>query len=105
MNDRRSALPRSTGMSVGPTEVPDDGFARLLREARAGSRQAVGQLLDAFRRYLRGLGEAEIHAGLRPKGSASDLVQDTYLDATRSFAQFRGDSRAELWGWLRMILT
>ena len=91
-------------MSVGPCPPAGDTFDQLLREARAGSRQAVGQLLDAFRRYLHGLGEAEIAPDLRRKGSGSDLVQDTYVAAIRAFPQFRGDSREALWVWLRTIL-
>lgn len=91
-------------MSLGPFPPTGDKFDQLLREARAGSRQAVGQLLDAFRRYLHGLGEAEIVPDLRPKGSGSDLVQETFVAAIRAFPQFRGDSREALWVWLRTIL-
>jgi RNA polymerase sigma-70 factor (ECF subfamily) len=79
-------------------------FETLLSAARAGDTEALGQLLDAFRRYLTGLGFVYIRPDLRPKGSASDLVQETYVAATRAFPQFRGNSSEEMWAWLRMIL-
>ena len=42
---------------------------------------------------------------LQGKADAADLVQDTFLEATRSFAHFRGTTEAELIAWLRQILT
>ncbi len=41
---------------------------------------------------------------MRAKGGASDLVQETFLEAQRNFAQFRGKSRGEFRLWLRQIL-
>lgn len=41
---------------------------------------------------------------LRPKAGASDLVQQTLLEAQRDFPQFRGGSAEELQAWLRCIL-
>jgi RNA polymerase sigma-70 factor (ECF subfamily) len=41
---------------------------------------------------------------LQAKGGASDLVQETFLEAQRDFAQFAGESEAELLAWLRRIL-
>jgi RNA polymerase sigma-70 factor (ECF subfamily) len=42
---------------------------------------------------------------LRVKESASDIVQQTMLDAHCDFAGFRGMTDAELRAWLKMILT
>src|SRR5262249_47047517 len=41
---------------------------------------------------------------LKAKVGASDIVQDTYVEAQRSFAQFRGKSQKEFYGWLAAIL-
>ena len=79
-------------------------FEQLIREARGGCRTALGQLLEACRPYLLEVGEGEIDADLRPKGGASDLVQDTFLEAQQGFAQFQGKSQDELRAWLRLIL-
>ena len=80
------------------------GAARWLPAARAGSREALGQLLEACRAYLLLIAQRELDPDLRAKGGASDLVQETFLEAQRDFRQFRGDSEAELLGWLRQML-
>ena len=78
--------------------------AQRLAAARAGSREALGQVLQACRGYLLLLAERELDPDLRAKGGASDLVQETFLDAQKDFAHFQGDSEDELRAWLRQIL-
>ena len=78
--------------------------AHLLAAARAGSHEALGQVLEACRGYLLLLARRELAPDLQAKGGASDLVQETFLEAQRDFASFRGDTEAELAGWLRQIL-
>jgi RNA polymerase sigma-70 factor (ECF subfamily) len=46
----------------------------------------------------------ELDASVIPKESVSDVVQDTFLEAQRGFASFRGATPEELKGWLRQIL-
>ena len=41
---------------------------------------------------------------MRAKCAPSDLVQETALDAYRTFEQFHGEQLEELYGWLRRIL-
>ena len=77
---------------------------RLLADARAGSPEALGYALEACRRYLLLVAEKELGDDLRAKAGASDLVQDTFLEAQRDFARFQGRSRDELRIWLRRIL-
>jgi RNA polymerase sigma-70 factor (ECF subfamily) len=76
----------------------------LLAQARAGSTAALGELLESCRAYLRLVAEKELDPELRAKGSASDLVQQTFLEAHRDFGQFGGTSRDELLAWLRRLL-
>jgi RNA polymerase sigma-70 factor (ECF subfamily) len=75
-----------------------------LTAARAGSRQALGQALEACRAYLLKIAEHDLDPALRPKGGASDLVQQTFLEAQRDFGQFTGMSEDELLAWLRQLL-
>jgi RNA polymerase sigma-70 factor (ECF subfamily) len=77
---------------------------RWLAAARAGSREALGQLLEACRGYLLVIAQRELDPELRAKGGASDLLQETFLEAQRDFANFRGTTEAELLGWLRQML-
>jgi RNA polymerase sigma-70 factor (ECF subfamily) len=78
---------------------------QLLSLARSGQGQAVGQLLELYRNYLSLLARLEIGRRLQGKVDDSDLVQDTFLQAHRHFAQFRGTTEAELVSWLRQILA
>jgi RNA polymerase sigma-70 factor (ECF subfamily) len=84
------------------TPAPD--IARWLPAAKAGSSEALGQVLDACRGYLLLIAGQEIDPGLRAKGGASDLVQETLLEACRDFAQFQGITEHELFAWLRRLL-
>jgi RNA polymerase sigma-70 factor (ECF subfamily) len=78
---------------------------QLLHRARAGDRLALGQLLELYRGYLALLARLQINRRLQSKVDASDVVQETYLQAYRAFSQFRGTTEAELIGWLRQILA
>src|SRR3954451_25008813 len=83
---------------------PMDQTVRWLLEARQGSGEALGQLLESFRAYLLLIAQRELDPDLRAKGGASDLVQQTFLEAQRDFGDFRGAGGAEVAGWLRQIL-
>jgi RNA polymerase sigma-70 factor (ECF subfamily) len=78
---------------------------RLLRLAQAGDGPALGQMLELYRNYLTLLARYQIGRRLQGKVDASDLVQETFLEAHRDFGQFRGGTEAELVGWLRRILA
>jgi RNA polymerase sigma-70 factor (ECF subfamily) len=65
---------------------------------------ALGRAMEACRPYLLLVANKEIAPVLRPKGGASDLVQETFLEAHRDLDQFSGRSARELKGWLRRIL-
>ena len=61
--------------------------------------------LEACRDYLLLVAEKRLGTDVRAKAGASDLVQDTFLEAQRDFGQFRGNSRREFRHWLRRILV
>jgi RNA polymerase sigma-70 factor, ECF subfamily len=87
--------------------VTDDttvAIPRWLAEARAGSREALGRAFDACRNYLLLIAEKNLDPDLRAKCGASDLVQETFLEAQRDFADFAGRTEAEWLAWLRRIL-
>jgi RNA polymerase sigma-70 factor (ECF subfamily) len=81
-----------------------EDVARWLAAAHAGCRDALGQALDACRNYLLRIAEGELDSALQAKGGASDLVQETFLEAHRDFAQFQGATEDELRAWLRQLL-
>ena len=71
--------PRRFGRSAGPRARRLSGLFAL------GGREAIGDRLWC-------------------EGSASDLVQETFLEAQRDSGRFRGRSGPEVRGWLRQIL-
>jgi RNA polymerase sigma-70 factor (ECF subfamily) len=77
----------------------------LLRQARAGDDAARDRLFTVCRNYVSVAARAEIASWLRAKVDASDLVQQTLLEAHRGLANFRGETEAEWLGWLRRILA
>src|SRR5262245_55812569 len=83
---------------------PGDVATQWLAAARAGSSEALGQALEACRNYLLLIALRELDSGLQAKGGASDLVQETMVDALRDFRRFHGSSEAELQAWLRELL-
>jgi RNA polymerase sigma-70 factor, ECF subfamily len=78
---------------------------QLLQEARAGDAAMLGQLLELYRRYLALLARLQIGQRLQGKVDASDVVQETFLEAHRNFGNFRGVSEGQLVRWLRQILA
>ena len=77
----------------------------LLQEARAGDAATLGRLFELYRRYLALLARMQIGQRLQGKVDASDLVQETVLEAHRNFPHFRGATEAQFLSWLRQILA
>jgi RNA polymerase sigma-70 factor (ECF subfamily) len=69
-----------------------------------GGGEAIGRALEACQQYLLLVADRELGDDLRPKVGASDLVQETFLDAQRDFRRFQGRTEGELRAWLRRIL-
>ena len=86
-------------------ENSDSQAEQMLQGAKNGDAAALGQLLESHRPYLMLLARLQIGRRLQSKVDASDVVQDAFLEAHRTFAAFRGDSSGELAGWLRSILA
>jgi len=72
--------------------------------ARGGDRAALARALMSFRDYLLLVANEEMGSTLRAKEGASDLVQETFLQAQQRISSYRGDSRSEWRSWLRSIL-
>lgn len=89
--------------SPSTPDAPQD-FARQLLAARSGSPDALAWLLENCRPYLLRVANEELDADLRSKLGASDLVQQSVIEAQRDFASFRGATDENLLAWLRRIL-
>lgn len=88
--------------AAGPEESRHTN--QLLQAARAGSAEALGRLLEGCRAYLLLVANRQLDPDLHAKGGASDLVQDTFLEAQHDFPRFQGRTHQDLLNWLRGIL-
>jgi RNA polymerase sigma-70 factor (ECF subfamily) len=77
----------------------------LVQIARAGDGGALGQLLARYGNYLSLLARVQVGRRLQGKVDPADLGPETFLEAHRHFAGFRGQSEPELAAWLRQILA
>jgi RNA polymerase sigma-70 factor (ECF subfamily) len=78
--------------------------AELLAAALSGSGESLGDLLDRHRNYLVLLTTPQLVGPGRKRCSESDIVQETFLEAHRDFAAFRGTTLPQFQAWLRRIL-
>jgi RNA polymerase sigma-70 factor (ECF subfamily) len=74
-----------------------------LARAREGDDSALGQLLESFRPYVRVIVRALRDGQVAARLDDSDLIQEAMLEANRAFANFRGQTVAELAVWLRRV--
>jgi RNA polymerase sigma-70 factor, ECF subfamily len=84
-------------------DAPD--ATELIRRARGGTDDALGQLLARYGNYLGLLARVQVGRRLQGKVDPADLVQETFLEAHRHFPAFRGQSEPEVAAWLRQIMA
>ena len=77
----------------------------LIAQARRGDAGCRDRLFGLCRSYLDIVARAQVETWLRAKVDASDLVQETMLDAFRDFERFDGTSEQEWLAWLKRILA
>jgi len=82
--------------------TPD--VADLIRRAQQGDAECRERLFALCRSYLGFAARAQVESWLKVKVDASDVVQQTMLEACRDFERFQGDSEPQLLAWLRKIL-
>ncbi len=77
----------------------------LLEQALQGDRDALGRLLETQREELHRLAERQLGGRVAVRVDASDVIQQTFLEAYRSFPQFAGQGTQEWAAWLHSILN
>lgn len=87
-----------------PSSDSRDRLTQWIDGAHAGDGESLGKLLESLRPLLLAMAQEELDPSLQAKAGASDIVQDTYLEAQRDFGHFRGQTREELQAWMRRIL-
>jgi RNA polymerase sigma-70 factor (ECF subfamily) len=80
-------------------------LVRLLERSRQGDVDARDELFEKCRSYVQLVARTQLETWMRTKIDASDLVQQTLLEAHRGFHEFRGATEGEWLAWLRQILA
>jgi len=78
--------------------------ADLIQRAQQGDSECRERLFALCRSYLGFAARAQVESWLKAKVDASDVVQQTMLEAHRDFSHFQGSSEQQLLAWLRKIL-
>ena len=82
-----------------------DNIERLLIGAHQGGPSQVVALLDHYKSLLMTIATDSMSAVVSEKVAPADLVCETLLCATNTFAEFRGSTEPELRAWLTQILN
>ena len=80
-------------------------LTELIRRAREGDVPCRDRLFELCRGYLGLVARAQVESWLQARVDASDLVQQTMLEAYRDFERFHGSGQGEWFAWLRRILA
>jgi RNA polymerase sigma-70 factor (ECF subfamily) len=76
---------------------------QLIERARAGDQAALGELLEKYRGYLKGLADKLLDDRAAGRIDASDVVQQTCLSVHKQIAEFDGHDVPQFAAWLRQI--
>lgn len=92
-------------MSSRREESADSGLSRALSDARLGDPAAQARLVALCRNYVRLLAQSQLESGLQAKVDASDIAQQTLVEAWRAIGDFQGSTTRELLAWLKQIVV
>jgi RNA polymerase sigma-70 factor, ECF subfamily len=87
---------RHSGMDMRPLA--------LLARARSGQAEAIGELCEHYRKYLRVVVRSSLRPKLREQVELSDVVQEVLVEIVRQFPGFTGDDETALLGWMRRLV-
>ena len=77
--------------------------SELLRRAGQGDRQAAGDLFFQHRERLRRMVQLRLDRRLQGRLDASDVLQEAYLEFSRSVADYLRNPSVQFFIWLRCI--
>src|SRR4051794_13488597 len=79
-------------------------LTQLLTDLSLGKTGAREELLALYRPYLRLVAGQRMPKLVQKRVDASDLVQQTLIDAVRGLPEFRGQSEPEFTAWMMKLL-
>ncbi|MCA9138928.1 MAG: sigma-70 family RNA polymerase sigma factor [Planctomycetales bacterium] len=95
----------STSDLTPASSLAEDGkLARLIESAQNGDQAAVGELLEAYRNYLRAIARRRMSSPVARRVDPSDVVQQTMLEAHQGIHGLLTNDQTHLRAKLRKIL-
>ncbi len=88
-------------MNSGPSKP---SLETLLAQAVRGDEAAREELLRMYRPYLRLVAGRRLPVMVQKRVDASDLVQQTLINAVRGLPDFRGQTEPEFTAWMMRLL-
>ncbi len=85
-----------------PIAASEPSVGALIKRAHT-NREALDRLFARYRPFLMVMARQQIGLRLAVRSDASDIVQQTLLDAYQAFSQFRGVSEPEFSRWIQEI--
>ncbi len=81
----------------------DAAEREVVRRALAGDRRAFDELLESYRPRLRRMIELRISTELRARVDASDVIQETFLEASERLADYATQPKTSFFLWVRYL--
>lgn len=86
-----------------PAET-DPEIAALISRLRAGDSAALAELFDKHREKLRRMVQLRLDHRLAGRVSASDVLQEAYIDALKRVDHYFDKPDQPFFGWLRLVV-
>lgn len=83
---------------------PDSEVAELVERLRAGDPSALGELFARHRERLKRMVELRLDHRLAGRVSASDVLQEAYIDALKRIEHYFAKPDQPFFGWLRLVV-
>jgi RNA polymerase sigma-70 factor (ECF subfamily) len=83
---------------------PDPDIAGLLDRLRSGDQTALAELFARHRDRLRRMVELRLDHRLAGRVSASDVLQEAYIDALKRVEHYFAKPDQPFFGWLRLVV-
>ena len=96
---------QSLQFTAAGSNMSDDSASMnaLVDRLKAGDQTALAELLEAYRAMLRRMIELRLDPRLAGRLSASDVLQEVYLDAAQRVRHFQAKPEMPFVVWLRII--
>jgi RNA polymerase sigma-70 factor, ECF subfamily len=82
-------------------ELPE--LPELLAQAAAGNQAALTELFSRYGKRLKQMVRLRLNRGLQGRVDASDILQDTYLEAAKRLPEYLANQPLPFFLWLRHI--